>query len=91
MGLGPDSRVGGEQGRQIELVDCGGDDAGQMISGQGVVDLEPFGRLMIPGRWGEPIEMGTVLGSKRNDCREEVNLAARSVRPPLVLRGGLKS
>jgi hypothetical protein len=86
MGLGPDTRVGGEQGRQIELIDCCGDGASEMISGQGVVDLEPFGRLMIPGRWGEPIELGVVPGWKRDDCRQEVNLAAKLVGPPLVLR-----
>jgi hypothetical protein len=85
MGLGPDSGVGGEQSGQIELVDGLGDEADEMISGQGVLDLEPLGRLMIPGRWSEPIEMRTVLVWKRNDCRQEVNLAARSDRPALVL------
>ena len=33
MGLGPHTEIGGEEGRQIELVDRLGDGAGAMVGG----------------------------------------------------------
>ena len=77
MGLGPHPGIGGEEGRQIELVDGLVDDAGEMVGGQGVLDLEPFGGETIPGRRGEAIECGKVAGWGRADAPRARSRARR--------------
>jgi hypothetical protein len=82
MGLGPDPGVGSEQGGEIELVDGLVDGAGEMVGGQGVLDLEPLGGETIPGRRGEAIEVGDGAGveaerpSRRGRSRGEADPAA---------------
>jgi hypothetical protein len=86
MGLGPHSGIGGEQRCQIECVDRRVDGAGEMVGGQRVLDVEPFRRLTIPGRWGEAIEVGIIPGRRRADRREEIQGATRRIQPTRVLR-----
>ena len=57
-----------------------------MVGGQGVLDREPLGGPRIPGRHGEAIEFGTVLGWRRVDRYREVERAARPVERAMVLR-----
>ena len=86
MGLGAHAEIGGEQESQIELIDRLVDGAGAMVGGQGVLDREPLGGPRIPGRHGEAIEFGTVLGWRRVDRYREVERAARPVERAMVLR-----
>ena len=86
MGLGAHAEIGGEQDSQIELIDRLVDGAGAMVGGQGVLDREPLGGPRIPGRHGEAIELGTVLGWRRVDRYREVERAARPVERAMVLR-----
>src|SRR5260370_26886207 len=86
MGLGPDAEIRIEQGRQIESVDGLVDGAGEMVSGEGVLDLEPLEGLTIPGRRGEAIELGAVRAWVRVERGEEVEGTARRLRPRMVLR-----
>src|SRR4051812_9508144 len=86
MGLGPDSEIGGEQVRQIELVDRRVDGAGAMVGGQGVLDLEPLGGETIPGRRCKAIECGIVPAWGRVERRAQGAGAARRLRPRMVLR-----
>jgi hypothetical protein len=94
MGLGAHAEIGGEQESQIELIDRLVDGAGAMVGGQGVLDREPLGGPRIPGRHGEAIEFGTVLGWRRVDRYREVERAARPVGAvcgvvfPGVAKGG---
>ena len=70
MGPRADAGIGGEQGRQIESVDRRVDGAGEMVDGQGIVEGEPFGGLMIPRGQGEAIEVGVVARWRRGDRRQ---------------------
>src|SRR3954447_16765708 len=80
MGSGAHSQVGSEQGGEIEFINGLIDQAGQMIGGQRVLDLEPFGGLTIPRRRGEAIEAGTVAGWGRADRCQEVEGPARPIQ-----------
>ena len=86
MGLGAHAEIGGEQDSQIELVDRLVDGAGEMVGGQGVLDRQPLGGLRIPGRRGEAIEFGTVLGWRWVERYRKVERAARPVERAMVLR-----